>query len=489
MRLVSSNPDLKSVIGFGKEKQVKRKTIAGSESRAKKSLEHMLQGYFGQGWVDRDTFAKIVDKVLTYNSLMGIGLNPSSWLNNFLYGSIQQRIENAGGIYYTTKDARNARKKIAANFGELHRIKKPGFVTDNKTVGFIKFFDVTMDQKEISFIRDRVGTFINGVFYGQNMGEILMQNQVLISHMLGQKVRLADGSETNLYEALTYTSEEGVVIPEGSKIVRPYGEVALTLDELANFKQKMLSRLQRIHGAYNVEDQGTVARHALGQAGLQYRKWIPQGIFKRFATEEFSEAREETEIGWYRAFGQMLNTYFRTSYNEKQLMKFSLLMEQYKDQPHIINGAKRAMFEMIGGTASTAALWLLASIIKIDDSDDDELFLVNDEFYKAKLLYHVERLKKEMLTFMSPFEIGDTLKRIGKDPIPAGRTVSFFGLAIIEALKALAHGGEWDRFEGGFRYGEVKGVSYLSRATFGWKHFNALDESISNYQAYSLYGN
>ena len=492
MRLISSKIDAKSVIGFGKEKQVKKKTIAGSESRAKKSLEHMLQGYFGQGWVDQDAFSKIVDRILTYNSMMGIGLNPSSWLNNFLYGSVQQRIENAGGIYYTNKDSRNARKKIAANYGELHRMahgkKKAGFVTDNKTVGLIKFFDVTMDQKEISFVRDRMGVWMNRLFYGQNMGEILMQNQVMIAHMLGQKVILADGSETNLYEALNYTAAEGVVLPEGAKIIRPYGEVDLTLDELANFKQKLLSRLQRIHGAYNKEDQGTIARHALGQAGLQYRKWIPHGIFKRFAAEEFSEAREETEIGWYRGFGKMMHTYFMTSYNEKQLMKFSLLMEQYKDQPHVVNAAKRAMYEMMTGMASTAALWLLASMIKIEDSDDDELFLVNDEFYKAKLLYHVERLKKEMLTFVSPFEIGDTLKRIGKDPIPSVRTISFIALAGVEALKAIWTG-EWDRFEGGFRYGDVKATSYLARGTFGWKHYTALEESIANHQAYSLYGN
>jgi len=485
MRLVSSNTNSFSITGFGKESTKRRKTIAGRESRAKKSLEHMLQGYFGQGWVDQAQLDKIIQMILTYNSMMGIGLNTSAWLNNALYGTIQQRIESIGGVDYSRKDARKAMKLMTANIGDVFKLRKATFVPPTKAVGLIKFFDVTMDQTEVSYLRDRVGVAMNWIFIGQNFGETVMQNQVMLASLMGQKVILADGTETNLYDALDYSMEGGIVVPEGAKIVRPYGEVALTLDELANFKQKMLSKLQRIHGAYNKEDQGTVARHSLGQAGLQYRKWMPHGIVKRFGGDRFSEAREENEIGWYRALYDVLGTLIQTSLTERQFAKYSMIAEIYKDKPHVLTSAKRGLAEIAIGVASWAALTILSSMIKIDPNDDDELWAINDEFYKAKMLYHIERLKKEMFTFISPTEISDTLKRIGKDPIPAGRTVGFLLAALAEVLKYGASG-EWDRFEGGFRYGQVKAASYAKRGVFGFKHYLKGEEMISNYQAYSL---
>lgn len=485
MQLVTSKKRQYSVVGIGKNKVKSKQRLSGAQSRAAVALENYLKGYFGSGWLDEGRLDQLIQKLMMYNSIMGIGLNPRAWIKNVNYGSIQQRIEAFGGVHYNRKQANRARRLIAANSLELFKLRNKSWRSDNKTIGLIQFFDVTMDQKELSFTMDRYSQLIDFIFIGQNGGEMIMQNQVLLAMLMGQEVTLKDGETTNLFDLLNYNSKDGVQIPEGATMKVGGQTVNVTLEELATFKEKVRSYLQRVHGAYNREDLGVIGRTSVGNAVLQFRKWVPHGVAKRYGAEEFSEARGQWEIGWYTGALKFINAYIGASKEKGKFAKLSEVYASFDESPHIQLAMKKAALEVAVAGAASALTAILASLIEIDPDDDDEFFLVNDEFYKAFLLYQTEALRNELHQFINPAMMLDFVKKFGTAPVPASRSVEYMAFALGETLDA-AITGEWDRYEGGYRYGQIKALSYFKRSVPIWKHVSALQESIASHHAFSI---
>lgn len=470
-----------SITNFGKNRESKSVLTKGERSRAMEVLEHVLEGYLGAGWTDKTKNDKIVKKFLTYNSFMGIGINPSAWINNITYGGLQQRLETLGGAQWERSQMKEARKIVYRNIVDLVRARKKGFVPPSKDVALLTWFDVTMDQRELPDDADSLTRLWDTAYFGQTYGEIVMQSQVALAMMMNTKVILANGSETNLYEALTWDGKRGINLPEGALLVRADGQqVPLTLQEVGAQKSKYRSVLQRIHGAYNQEDLGMWHRKTVGQVFMQFRKWVPASVKRRFGKDSFSEIREEREVGYYRALFKEI-----VMGGLKKDGKYLQFLSTYKDQPpHIQKAALKGLYELMSGAFVAGASALLVSLVELDPDDDDEWMVFNDEFYKAKLLYHTDRLHLE-LTQYTPWGIYDFYKKLGKDPAAGYRTATNVFNILNEAAYSSIH---WDlrEYKGGRHYGEAKLPIYLSRLVPFWKQAARYRDTVDSVQAYSL---
>jgi len=472
------------VVGSGKRTEKKEALTRGERSRAIRVLDHALEGYLGQGWTDQGKNDKRVKKFLTYTSFMGIGLNVSAWVNNVAYGSLQQRLETLGGAQWSRKQMRQARRKVQAGLLDLIKARNKNSVPTSRDAALLTFFDVTMDQRELPDGVDTINKLFDKAYFGQTYGEIVMQSQVMLALMMNTQVRLPGEEGTiSLYDALEWKGGKDIVLPKGAMIVKADGlEVPLTLQELGALKSKARGILQRIHGAYNQEDIGMWHRSTLGQVVYQFRKWVPQSVKRRFGKDSFNEIREEQEVGYYRA---LWNGVLAGAFKDGKFGAFLAAYNEMSDKPHMQAAARKATMELGAAVFLFAMTNLLASLVELDDDDDDEFALLNDEYYKAKLLYHTDRLYMEFAQY-TPIGIVDFAKKFGKDPAAAWRTMMTAGNVAAEATYTAFSFGELRTFQGGRHYGDIKLTNYIERLVPGWKQYIRMRDTVDSYQTYRL---
>jgi hypothetical protein len=346
------------------------------------------------------------------------------------------------------------------------------------------FFDATMDQRELPEGAERMSKLFDYAFIGQSLGEVIMQSQVVLAMMYETEVVYPDGSTSNLYEAIEWNPSMGrnIKFKEGLKVKRKDGtQVDLDMAFMGSFKTKSVAVLQRIHGAYNTEDMGRFHRKAVGRLVLQFRKWMPQALKKRFGAELYSESREQDEIGYYRALWmKVIIPTIMGSEGQKRTRFLSTFKSQDK---YVQIAAKRAMLEIAMGVSSALLSYVLASMIEIDSEDDDEYYFLNDEYYKAKLLYHSARLSQELNSY-TPWGMYDTALRIGQDPTASLRQFKTLGKLLYQIGLGIIPGVDLERFQGGQNYGDLKITKYA--LDLPAKAFMRGANTISQHQIYKL---
>jgi hypothetical protein len=466
-------------------------TIKGERSNSMEAIEHVLEGYLGNGWEDSESGAAAASRLLQYTSFMGIGLNPRAWVSNLLYGEVMQILDAVGGDQYSMKSLGEAAKMVSAHVLDLAISRDKGKEPRSKMAAVMHYFDATMDQRELPEGTDWHNRIMDWAYIGQNFGEMFMQSQVVTAMLLETVViqRDAQGKEigrTNLFEALQWTPElgRGIKIPPNHYILRKDGtEVLMTVPNLAAFKTKATSVLQRIHGAYNSEDMGRFHRVALGRMALQFRKWMPMALKKRFAGDTYNEAREVAEYGYYRAVWDML---FGNLARPKDAKFYRYLATYNSQPPHIQSAIKRGLREIAMSSLGFAISALLASMIEIDGDDDDEVWIANDEFYKATLLFHVDRLAMEIASF-TPWGLVDTALKIGKDPTASLRQLTALYNVLEQVARAVSPFHDMEVFKGGRNYGDLKFQVYIRRLIPVLKHWDSLADAVESHAAYHLH--
>ena len=428
-------------------------------SNVAEALDQWYEGILGDNWEDSsamDGFARIWQ---SYTSLMGVGLNPNAWINNAAYGTLQLRMENMGGRYYSKEQSRAAHKILRGEATSIMAdIARGARSYDSVASAMIHTYDIADDQRELPFTQKetRMDKMMSAAFVGQTFGEIMMQNQLFFAMMLNTVVELADGTVTNLYEA--HTLEDGQLkLPEGAKVADHNGEmVELNNNFMAAFRNKVKSINHHVHGAYNKADSGTWQRHWLGRVGMQFRRWLPMGIKKRFGQRMYNESRYRMEIGDYRALRDILAKIFQDA---KTAGGYKQAYEAIKEaDPLVYEHAKRALKEIgigIGIFLATAAIYMVAGI-----DDEDEL-----SWGAAVALNRAERLQSEMFTY-TPMGIFEFIGQVKKDPIASLSKMEDMG----DFIWFAGHDA-WQGITGGdmavYKSGDHRGQSKLLRSTIG----------------------
>jgi hypothetical protein len=445
--------DGKHVILMGQKgeraRQWRAKKVAGTNTSV--ALDSWLEGMLGDNWEDASRLDGAVAGFQTYTSLMGVGINVMAWFNNFAYGNIQRHLETAGGEHYDKEHGKRAWGIVSSDVitltNDIVSGKRSNYTS--RTSALINLLDIADDQREMPFgKRETKGsTALNALFVGQTMGEVLMQNQTAFAMMMKQEVTLADDSKSNLFDCFVF--EDGnVKLPEGATVERNGEIVDLDNSYLAGFRNKAKSLNHHIHGAYNKQDSGTWQRVAWGRAAMQFRRWLPMNIKKRFGTDAYNESRERQEAGWYTSMWQFLGIVGQNLGDMKAMKEAVGQMKE--DSPYMYKGAMRALTEVGTGIAGFLALALMYGML--DEEDEDNYWI-------GLGLNRAQRLTQEMNTY-TPWGLFETFNSMAENPF-AAMTRLDGGLKVVSQMVEdgagyIVHGEGMEHYKSGVNKGKTK---------------------------------
>ena len=459
--------DGKHVILMGSKgeraRQWRAKKVAGTNTSV--ALDSWLEGMLGDNWEDASRLDGAVASFQTYTSLMGVGINVMAWFNNFAYGNIQRHLETAGGEHYDKAHGKRAWSIVSSDIITLTNDIVSGKRSDysSRTSALINLLDIADDQREMPFGKreTKSSTALNALFVGQTMGEVLMQNQTAFAMMMNQEVTLADGSKSNLFDCFVF--EDGnVKLPEGATVERNGETVALDNNYLAGFRNKAKSLNHHIHGAYNKQDSGTWQRVAWGRAAMQFRRWLPMNIKKRFGTDAYNESRERQEAGWYTSMWQFLGIIGQNLGDMKAMKEAVGLMKE--ESPYMYKGAMRALTEVGSGIAGFLALALMYGML--DEEDEDN-------YWVGLGLNRAQRLTQEMNTY-TPWGLFETFNSMAENPF-AAMTRMDGGLKVLSQMVEdgagyIVHGEGMEHYKSGVNKGKTKLGTLTGKMVPGISH-------------------
>ena len=453
---------------------------AGGNSNIIKTFDAFFEGTIADNWRDKSSLDSFADGVQTYTSLMGVGLNPSAWVNNYGYGVVQNRLSNLGEGAYSKDSLKKANKLLQSRSSKLLSDVWTGKRSlEDKAMAVIHSFDIAEDQRELPFNMRESGTSkaMSKAFIGQTYGELMLQNSVMFAMMMDTEVVLADGEVTNLYDALEHDPKTGAIsFPEGAQMKSGARHVPLDSNSMGAFTNKVRHQNQYVHGAYNKQDAGLLQRQWYGRLAMQFRRWLPMGMKTRFTARHYNEAREREEIGTYRALREVLAATLQDVQEARKL--FAKLDTLSPEDQFMQRHARRAIIEVMGGAALLAGTALAVSLL---GGGDDENWLT------AFALSRTERLGMELITY-TPIGLMNLTNQIGKDPMAGGARIENLikiGTLGVVDMARLATGQGFAVYEGGLNRGKSKLAVKTGKAIPLYDHAKRLIDIPSNYMAYS----
>ena len=221
---------------------------------------------------------KLLDGVLSYNSLRVLALNPHAGYANVAFGNLMNSIEAYAGQYFGKKNFIKAKTYYWGGLSGI--IKDTVGRTPTSKIGLMnEYFNVLqhfdeygnrIKHKALSMRGMNLGSF----FFIMTMGEHMLQSQLFMAMALQKKFTLADGKKISLWDAYS--------VENGKLILNPEVAEQFNQHDRAIFKDKVQGVYQRLHGIYNQKDRNAIQQYAAGRWVMQFRKWMPSGFQRRF---------------------------------------------------------------------------------------------------------------------------------------------------------------------------------------------------------------
>lgn len=426
-----------------------RPTIKGEKSNIFKHYDKWLTMVFYDHFEadENETWKKISDGIRDYSSLVGIGANVFSAINNKTYGEMQIAIEAAAGEFFDGKTWASAKLDYNKNILNIYA-DRDSLKSDNFIVGLMKRFDILQTQEELSgreygstSVMKKIMWAKNAMYAMQHAGEHSMQNQVLLAMLKKQKV-LLNGKEVSLEDALELVDgrievKEGVTTKDGKPVNNKY---------LANFKNKVISVNQYLHGIYNKEDAGTLQHYALGRLIIQFRKWARPGWNKRFGSKfgqsSWNEIREKLDEGSYVTGAKFAKELFRGALNMdfNAKLHYQSLSESEKANLRRF-GMELIMMSLVGVLAMAAA----------GAAEEDE-----DSKALALSAYMLDRSRTELMTYLPIYGWFNEGKKLMNSPVASFRQVESLSKILLHTISYPFLDSEDRLYQGGMYRGENK---------------------------------
>ena len=457
-------------------------TVNGAETNIFEHYDKWLKMVFYDEFEAEEgaTWKAITDGLRDYSSLVGIGLNVYSAVNNKTYGEMMISIEAAAGEFFSVKEWAQAKKDYNANILKFTK-DRDNKKTDNFLYGIIKRFDILQSQDELSgkvyakgSVAHKLMMAKNAMYFMQHIGEHSMQNQVLFA-MLRKEKAMLNGKEVSLLDALEL--RDGYI--EVKKGATKMDGSTLTDRDLARFKTKVIAVNQYLHGIYNKEDAGTIQHYALGRLAMQFRKWARPGWNKRFGSKFgksfWNERRESLDEGMYVTAFNFSKELFRDALNLETNAKahWDKLSEQQKAN------LRRTLAEV----GYMLAITLLAGLAK-GLADDDE-----DSKSVATLAYMLDRSRTELLTYTPIYGWFNEGKKLMNSPVASFRQIETISKILLH-LGMYPFISEEDRYyKGGMYYGQSKLKVWMRGMIPGvaiWQRWNFIERQAAYYKLYGF---
>jgi len=320
-------------------------TVDGKNAKIVEQLDWMLDNTFYDDKNRSGNDATKYGRVLrNYTSLLGMGFNVFSGLNNIIYGRMQTAFKALGKDDYSHKHWRKA-GKLYYRDGALGSYiadagRKDQKVT-SKQSGIFNLFNILNNQTEVpehgkidltaEEDKNSMKAIVKNNFSVQilnNIGEHALQNKLLIAMLLSHKIvdnravsfkqfinnkltkvegtieekkKIIENNKSvekkaleefekldSVYSLFEFNKEEGYINWDKSKLTKKaFGEL----------REKILRKNHDLHGIYNQEDLSVIHAYEIGRLVMMFRKWMRPGWNKRFGSHFLKE-------GGYRELAQ-----------------------------------------------------------------------------------------------------------------------------------------------------------------------------------------
>lgn len=521
--------------------------VSAIGSNTEKHFNDWLDAVFYEDFnLEEGKLTEWANKIQNFTSLRAMGFNVLSGVNNSIMGNMNNRIEAAGGRFYTAKDYRNANKLYFGNITNfIADMKKDE--SSNYLTAFIKEMDILVSQDELASkpegwlatAQHKLRMVKDAAYFMQHIGEHQVQNVSLIA--MANSHRIVDGeilsfneffekNKLNISDIAKNESKEAALnaIKENAKLEKEllekfetytkvidayelnggYAELkkdlGITKEDIFEFKQRVIGINQKLHGIYNTEDAGMIQRHALGRLAIQFRKWMRPGWNKRFGAKFgktiYNEKIRDYEQGMYVTTAKYLSSPFVTSWQENKKNQANIALVAYKT---LVDGFKDTIFNAkirwhsmteiekanVRRTAteflflvSVTTLGFLAKHLKGEDDDDEKM--------KTKMLvftlYQADRLFGELTNF-TPIGVVREGNRLFSSPSPVFNTFEDIG-KLSTALFLYPFRDEEDRkFNSGTYHGQDRVSVYAQDLMPFWNQFKRLGNMNANNQRYGIF--
>lgn len=388
---------------------------SGAESNSYKLLEAFIaMQVYGQTEQDIGSFslgnmqiegrklAKIVGK---YNSTLLMGFNVLAGSANIMMGETMQWADAFGGEYYSPKDYIKASGEYTKDLGNMiadigRRIPKSRVGLFSEYYDFLgDYFPSDMSAKTSSTARRIYQN--SSLFFISSGGEHMMQNRAAISIFLNTETFDANGKKIgNLWDA--HKAEDGKLKIDDVYVKKNGELVKYDQKEKEYMSRRVQAILRLMHGNYNSKTAAIWQRNALFGLVGQFRKWITDGMDRRFGGEKYNYFLEQDREGNYISTGKFLVGLV----GDLTRTKFEIGRDWNSMTKHQRANVWRTVTEVAAVTMLAGASFALKGLMDGLDEDDDKDKLAN----LRRLTYFVNRSSLEITSFVNPFDLWEILR-------------------------------------------------------------------------------
>ena len=349
---------------------------------------------FGLPIIDK---AKFGDLIIAFSSLLNLGLNVFSSINNVVVAEAYQTIEAVAGEYFNGLEYLESSgiylKELPGVMIEANSLKKTSKlgvlnVLFDTIQGFSKS-ESGIALEDTSLLRKSFS--INNLFILMDIGEYEIQSRLMVAMTLNKKVTLENGSEISLWEAYSIDEDSG-------KAVLNKGVIDFSEMDLIRFTERLRGLNERLHGTYSPIDYSAFQRSVIGRLALQHRKWIVTGWNRRWEKTKYNERLENWVEGYYVTFGGFMGNVIR----DIKKFEYDLIAADWeKLKSWEKSNIKRTITEIAYTALSFGFGLALMEALRSAGDDDDKKNLP-----MLILTYQMLRLNSELLFYINPIEAG-----------------------------------------------------------------------------------
>ena len=366
---------------------------------------------------------KIGDGVAKFTSIIGLGFNMFSGVNNLLMGTLMNRMEASGGRFYNKKDLRKAYKQYAGKMKTLFkdkftRVPKSNFtkwMMEHDIIQQFNEFGTAMSEDRVSKSLTSTDTLYFLSSMGENKIQVTMAMAMMNSHKVLENGKIVSADEWADIQGIDPFSKEGKarIKEEFNSLPSVYEKVEAgeKVDpyQMTLFTRRVKELYRQNHGNYSYQDLTVIQQYSLGRLGMLFRKWVKPGWDKRWAKltyngeDRYNQNLRSEEGGMYIATLEFLKGVKK----DGEILKMFFGRTKTKAWQELPTWKKRKVMQTVAelkyATFAILAGMLIAGLAEGVGDDEDKKFL---QF----LEYQVRRLNSEFSAFTNPMEALKILK-------------------------------------------------------------------------------
>jgi hypothetical protein len=278
-----------------------KKTVSGIQSNAYKRFNGWLNMcFYNDPLMDKSTADKIVKKLMSYTSALGVSFNPMGWVNNSITGTLGNFVDSLGDDFYNASAMRRMTtvefpKAMVGYMRSMMEHKVKGSTYEKKKAGskyewLCDFFNAI--QKNDDDVRGDINWLAKvGGYSGMEAGEYMMQSKVANSILASIPIKgsITDpvtGKVTELDEIMLYDAYEFDEATGQGKLKKGY---ELSDKERYDITNRIRETIDRIHGNYTPINKTMFEREWWGKLMMQFHKWVYPNLKSRIQRGKYDE--------------------------------------------------------------------------------------------------------------------------------------------------------------------------------------------------------